>query len=76
MAARSITAAVVAGNAAVTTPESSGLVAEADPATVKKFSGTPVKVYPAFGVSVMVAVYAVTEWNGLCTGDQIIAPVY
>jgi hypothetical protein len=28
------------------------------PATVKKFAVTPVKVKPAFGVSIIVAVYA------------------
>ena len=48
--------AAVAGNIAVTTPELAGLVAVVAPATVKKFAATPVKVYPAVGVSMMVAV--------------------
>ena len=50
-----ITAAEVDGKTAVTTPELIGLVAVA-PATVKKLAATPVKVNPAVGVKVMVAV--------------------
>ena len=52
----SITAAAVAGNMAVTTPELIGLVSDVTPATVKKSAATPVKVNPALAVSVMVAV--------------------
>jgi len=56
IAAMSITAAV-SGNSAVTTPKSASFVAGDDvPATVKKFAATPVKVNPAFAVSVIVAV--------------------
>jgi hypothetical protein len=51
-----VTVVAVFGNAAVTTPLFTGLVAEVDPATVKKFAVTPVKVYPESAVSVMVAV--------------------
>ena len=38
------------------TPEPAAFVALVAPATVKKFAATPVKVYPAFGVIVIVAV--------------------
>ena len=48
--------ASVAGNTAVTTPESAALLTDVAPATVKKFAATPAKVYPDFGVKVMVAV--------------------
>ena len=50
-----ITAADVAGNSAVTTPELAGFVAVA-PSTVKEFSVTPVKVNPSSAVKVIVAV--------------------
>jgi hypothetical protein len=67
----------VAGNTAVTIPELAALVAEEDvPATVKKFAGTPVKVYPASGVRVMVAVYTFDAWNVTSAGNQVTVPVY
>ena len=70
--------AEVAGNAAVTTPEFAELVAEVDPATVKKFAVTPVKVYPASAVSVMVAVYICDPPNlpPVSAGDQDTVPEY
>lgn len=43
-------------NVAVMTPEFAALVTEDAPSTVKKFAGTPTKVYPEFAVSVIVAV--------------------
>jgi hypothetical protein len=47
----------VAGNAALITPEFIGFVAGADvPETVKKLALTPVNVYPAVAVKVIVAV--------------------
>jgi hypothetical protein len=49
------TAAGVAGNTAVTTPEPAGFVAVA-PTTVKKFAPTPAKVKPGSAVRVIVAV--------------------
>ena len=49
-------AALVAGNTAVTTPESIGFVTEVAPATVKKLAATPVNVFPGFAVNVIVAV--------------------
>jgi hypothetical protein len=50
-----ITAAPVDGNTADTLPELTAFVAVA-PATVNEFAATPVKVNPAVGVRVMVAV--------------------
>jgi hypothetical protein len=50
-----MTALAVAGNTAVTTPESAELVAVA-PLTVKKLAVTPVNVYPLVAVNVTVAV--------------------
>jgi hypothetical protein len=46
----------VAGNVAVIVPLLKALLVAVAPATLKKFIPTPIKVYPAFGVSVMVAV--------------------
>jgi hypothetical protein len=66
----------VAGNAAVTTPESAGFVSVVDPATVKKSAATPVRVKPGLAVRVMVAVYICEPKNGLATGDQVTVPVY
>jgi hypothetical protein len=68
--------AAVAGNAAVTTPVPAELIADVDPAMVKKFADTPVKVYPESGVSVMVAVYMVTALNVASEGDQLTVLVY
>lgn len=68
----------VAGNTAVITPEFALFVTVAvgAPATVKEFAATPVRVYPSFGVRVMVAVYALPASKGLCAGDQVTVPVY
>ena len=55
-------ALAVAGNTAEITPVLIELV-EVAPVTVKKFAGTPVKVWPVFGVIVIVAVYTVTAAN-------------
>jgi hypothetical protein len=63
-------------HAAEITPEFAVFVAAA-PATVKKFAGTPCKVNPALGVSVIVAVYAVEAANVPVTaGDHATVPVY
>ncbi len=75
IADRLITAAVV-GKLAVTTPELALLVTLFAPATVKKFAVTPVSVYPALAVSVMVAVYTVEPANVPCAGLQLTVPVY
>jgi hypothetical protein len=57
IAATETTVATVAGNTAVITPESMVFVAAEDvPATVKKLALTPVNVYPAAAVKVIVAV--------------------
>jgi hypothetical protein len=67
----------VAGNAAVITPEFIGFVADADvPATVKKLALTPVNVYPAAAVKVIVAVYAVTPAKVVGEPDHVTVPVY
>jgi hypothetical protein len=55
------------------------LVAVGDePATVKKFAVTPVKVYPVSAVSVMVAVYICDPANlpPVSAGDQDTVPEY
>jgi len=67
---------VVAANTAVTTPELIGFVSDVAPTTVKKFAATPVKVNPAFGVSVIVAVYTVPVANVVAAGDHVTTPVY
>jgi hypothetical protein len=46
------------------------------PATVKKSAGTPVKVYPAFGVIVIVAVYIVKGAKVVGFPFQDIVAVY
>jgi hypothetical protein len=48
--------AAVAGNTAVTTPLFASLETVEALATSKKSAATPVRVYPNFGVRVMVAV--------------------
>src|SRR5665648_800069 len=60
----------VAGNTAVITPELAAFVTVVAPATVKKFPGTPANVYPAFGVSVIVAVYSLFAENITSAGDH------
>jgi hypothetical protein len=67
----------VSGKSTVTVPESALLVLWFAPSTVKKFCGTPVKVYPVLAVRVIVALYCV-EWEKL-EGDpglQLTVPVY
>ncbi len=67
----------VSGNTAVTTPEFAGLVSLVEPATVKKSAATPLSLYPAFAVRVMVAVYTVLSANvPLTAGFQLTVPVY
>ena len=68
-------AAPVAGNTAVTVPELIAFVAVA-PATVKLLAATPATVYPALGLRLIVAVYAVEAANVLADGDQVMVPVY
>jgi hypothetical protein len=65
----------VSGNTAVTTPELTTFVAVA-PATVKLFVVTPVRVYPALAVSVIVAVYTVFAVKVSGVPDHTIVPVY
>ena len=69
--------AAVAGNTAVIVPELIAFVAGIDvPATVKKFAVTPVKVKPAVGVRVIVAVYVVAAAKVVGEPLQVIAAVY
>jgi hypothetical protein len=51
-----IVAAEVAGNTAVTTPELALWLTLVAPATVKLLAATPVRVQPALGVRLIVAV--------------------
>jgi hypothetical protein len=74
---RVIVAAEVDGNITVTTPELVLCITLLDPSTVKLFATIPVKVYPAFGVNVIVAVYTELAINlSVTVGLHLIVPVY
>ena len=67
----------VAGNTAIIMPLSAAWVTLVAPATVKELAATPVNVYPANGVRVMVAVNVVFAAKVPDTaGDHVTVPVY
>ena len=66
----------VAGNHTFTKRESASVIALVAPAAVKKFAGTPVKVYPFLAVSVTVALYCVSSRDVSSSGSQTTVPGY